>query len=80
VEPLFSSIRVPDMTLRPLHVHFSQSRESDMRIMSFRRQWLAILIAISCLAAGCNALKDRWSSRGVPAQWEPGDATGDESP
>lgn len=50
-----------------------------MRIMPATRKWLAILIALSCLASGCNSLKDAWSSRGVPQQWEP-DVTGGSSP
>lgn len=52
-----------------------------MRIMSLTRRSLAVLIALCCLAAGCNSLKDAWNSRGVPQQWEPDDATsnGDEN-
>jgi hypothetical protein len=48
-----------------------------MRTMSLTRRWFAVLIAICCLAVGCNSLKDTWNSRGVPQQWEPDGATGD---
>jgi len=55
---------------------------SDMWIMSLTRRWLAVLVAVCCLAAGCNSLKDTWNSRGVPQQWEPDNAAsnGDKNP
>lgn len=42
-----------------------------MRIMSPKRAVLAVLLAICCLAGGCNSVKDAWNTRGVPRQWEP---------
>ena len=60
----------------------SQIQENaDMRIVSPRWRWIAAVLLFCGIVGGCNSLKDSWSSRGLPQQWEPenGGQEGDSS-